>query len=404
MSLTSNDNTKKVLRIALVGVRPADQVIIKGYLRLLMRLEADLEWVSANHEAVDLFMVNAEFQHADSVQRLMSAKPHAAALYIARTEGDNGYLTGNILTLPIKDLDPLNKWLYANLQFLSGHTPTRISSNDTPDNSAKPQGRNSLDDLIASRQQKPMANPQPTVSLTASEAHVNSDNSVALAIAQVLSRLHKKEDQLFSLNNAQGAVLAYIQPKQQRIWLQQATLELSAWTLNVANPQALDPKNSQDLVQYFWQFGLKNAKALQALVNTTNPYHITSWVKPDNKSQRHNALKVQCVLEAREVSLGEVISLSGVDANVTKAMLIALVMSGVLQTEVYENLTQTVSQFKGTHTTSNQTVTATPTPAMPTSHATSSLQQEIKAEQPAQTDQQDGMKGFLSRLRRKLGI
>lgn len=46
------DGLKKVMRIALVGIRPSDQVIIKGYLRVLLRLEADLEWVSADRKSV----------------------------------------------------------------------------------------------------------------------------------------------------------------------------------------------------------------------------------------------------------------------------------------------------------------------------------------------------------------
>ena len=56
------DGLKKVMRIALVGIRPSDQVIIKGYLRVLLRLEADLEWVSANHQQIDLFIINDEFR------------------------------------------------------------------------------------------------------------------------------------------------------------------------------------------------------------------------------------------------------------------------------------------------------------------------------------------------------
>ena len=58
MSSTAAERLKKVMRIALVGIRPADQVLLKGYLRILLRLEADLEWVSANSPQVDLFMIN----------------------------------------------------------------------------------------------------------------------------------------------------------------------------------------------------------------------------------------------------------------------------------------------------------------------------------------------------------
>ena len=50
----ANANIKQVMRTALVGVSPADKVMLKGYLRILLRLEADLEWVSANHPQADL--------------------------------------------------------------------------------------------------------------------------------------------------------------------------------------------------------------------------------------------------------------------------------------------------------------------------------------------------------------
>ena len=121
MNVTSaSDRLKKVMRIALVGIKPGDQVMLKGYLRLLLRLEADLEWVSANNQQIDLFMVNHDFRHAESVQKLISSKPNTATIYTARSETESGYLSQDLLVLPIKDLAPLSEWLFSQLPFLSG--------------------------------------------------------------------------------------------------------------------------------------------------------------------------------------------------------------------------------------------------------------------------------------------
>ena len=121
MNVTSaSDRLKKVMRIALVGIKPGDQVMLKGYLRLLLRLEADLEWVSANNQQIDLFMVNHDLRHAESVQKLISNKPNTATIYTARSETENGYLSQDLLVLPIKDLAPLSEWLFSQLPFLSG--------------------------------------------------------------------------------------------------------------------------------------------------------------------------------------------------------------------------------------------------------------------------------------------
>lgn len=411
---TQNDNTKKVLRIALIGIRPADQVILKGYLRLLMRLEADLEWVSANHEAVDLLMINSEFQRAESIQRLLATHAQSSVLYIARSESDNGFLLGKLLTLPIKDLEPLNQWLYTNLHLLMGKTPPKTNNQtNTSSQPQVPQKRLSLDDVINSKQNQSqtLTTQQPTNSnLTADTNHqtqMDKTKDVAVAMAKILSRLNKKEDQLFSLNEKNGTFLAYIQPKKQRIWTLKPLTEVGEWTLNVANPATLNDNEAEDLVQFFWKFGLQNTKYLEPLINPTKQYRISSWVKPDNNAQQNHVLKIQCVLEARLATLADIIQLTGVNEKTAHTILIALVMSGVMNNHVYETLSQTVLEFSNTTTESVSHSQAMPhTTSMPIKQSTTTLQQEIKAEQPqsVQKDQNNGMKGFLSRLRSKLGI
>lgn len=413
--ISYDDNTKKVLRIALVGVRPADQVILKGYLRLLMRLEADLEWVTANHENVDLFMINSEFQQAESVQRLLVVHPYSSVIYIARTENENGGLLGDLLTLPIKDLDPLNQWLYANLRMLAGKTAPKTyqtAENLSSVELGTPAKRQSLDDIIASRQ-----NPSFQQSTSARELDFgvsidpnHIDKTIAIAIAKIISRLNKKEDQLFSLNDKNGTFLAYIQPKQQRIWQLKPLTEIGEWTLNIANPTTLNTNDAEDLVQFLWKIALNSTKYLEPLFSHDNKYHITSWVKPDNNSQRHNILKTQCVLEVRPVSLHEISQLSEIDEKTLKPWVIALIVAGLMDKSTYQMLENTVQDFsqQGESVMLNNHYPQVPTPvvAMPTHQSTTTLRQEINIEQPTvkKEENNQGMKGFLSRLRSKLGI
>lgn len=416
--ISYDDNTKKVLRIALVGVRPADQVILKGYLRLLMRLEADLEWVSANHENVDLFMINNEFQQAESVQRLLAVHPYSSVIYIARTENENGFLFGDLLTLPIKDLDPLNQWLYANLRMLAGKTAPK--TNLTADNQPSaepitPAKRQSLDDVIANRQNQAFQQPQNLaqpkgldIGVSIDPNHI--DKTIATAIAKIISRLNKKEDQLFSLNDKNGAFLAYIQPKQQRIWQLKPLTEVGEWTLNIANPTALNANDAEDLVQFLWKIALNSTKYLEPLFSHDNKYRITSWVKPDNNNQRHNVLKAQCVLEVRPVSLNEISQLSQIDEKTLKPLVIALIVAGLMEKSTYQMLEKTVQDFsqqtESVMLNNHYPQVPTPVVAMPTHQSTTTLRQEINIEQPTvkKEENNQGMKGFLSRLRSKLGI
>lgn len=65
-------------------------------------------------------MVNHDFRHAESVQKLISSKPNTATIYTARSETENGYLSQDLLVLPLKDLEPLSEWLFSQLPFFSG--------------------------------------------------------------------------------------------------------------------------------------------------------------------------------------------------------------------------------------------------------------------------------------------
>ena len=58
--MTSTDS-KNTMRIAMVGISPADQITFKGYLRVLLRLDVDLDWVSAQVDDVDLYVINSRF-------------------------------------------------------------------------------------------------------------------------------------------------------------------------------------------------------------------------------------------------------------------------------------------------------------------------------------------------------
>ena len=102
---------KNVLRTALIGIKPADQLIIKGYLRVLLRLEVDLEWVSANHPQVDLFLINHEFRDASSIVKLLANQANKPVLYTSRTDVDEGWMLEDRLILPLKKLNALNNWL-----------------------------------------------------------------------------------------------------------------------------------------------------------------------------------------------------------------------------------------------------------------------------------------------------
>lgn len=461
---TALDRSKKVMRIALVGIRPADQVILKGYLRILLRLEADLEWVSANHPQIDLYMINSEFAQAESVQRLLADKSNSAVLYVSRSVSDSGFLEGDILTLPLRDLDVLNTWLSRNLAFLGGsqtYTPqaapatptaTPASVSNPSINQPTAPRRQSLDDILASRANQTSQPTQPTHSPasqtpssadlpTAHRQAVKPAASHAVALAKVLVQLQRREDSVLALNDPSGTLLAYIQPKQQRVWQVATAIELaSGWVLAPAHQPNTPLDKSQDLVQWLWDKGQQEntaaASPLQALVSHEQRYQLASWAKPNDGEKRHAELKCQCVLEKRAVTVSELANLAQVSPAEAQRTVVSLLLAGLMTSDVYDNLvavaehasaasphdnahettaaspvttaasthSQTIISTGATDPILSQPVLATTRPIAQPSQPTPSPASEPVSSPTSAPQQDNGMMGFLSKLRRKLGI
>ena len=289
MNVTSaSDRLKKVMRIALVGIKPGDQVMLKGYLRILLRLEADLEWVSANNQHIDLFMVNHDFRHAESVQKLISSKPNTATIYTARSETENGYLSQDLLVLPLKDLEPLSEWLFSKLPFLSSvsvsnkvSTAAKLTA-DAVDVYQSATGT-TANQRVASNPPAQVANPSSGVAhsaqasaVTTSHTH-NAPNQLAessqsmassttangtvndeylIGFAKIFSQIAQRHNEVLSIKSPAGTLFAYINPKQQRVWQVSDHISFNQpWIISLADDAAakqLDVKTATNLVQWLW--------------------------------------------------------------------------------------------------------------------------------------------------------
>lgn len=422
------DRLKKVMRIALVGIRPADQILLKGYLRVLLRLEADLEWVSANSPQVDLFMINEEFSHAESVQRLLASQPHVPTLQIDRNEQDRGGLRGNTLSLPLKEIDVLNQWLFANVTSLRTTGDNRApfssaNSNGSASSNATDAPRQTFDDLLATRNN---ANTNPAT-LTQTLATASTPQSVSNAIAttvtpstqpqktlliDTLKTLQQRQDSIFALKQA-DKVIAYVNPKHQRVWVLDSTVSLTGeWALSPVSEQPpMVSQTASDLVQWLWQKASTSTLPTTLLVQSHTRYRLTSWLKPLDDDHRHDILKIQGLLESRDSTLDEITQIAQVTRELAMQSVFGLIVSGLMTPAVYASLSAIAPP--STSVTPTAEPLSSPTLAQPTtvspSSPTAATPLESVSQIPATPTQQsatpdDGMKGFLSKLRRKLGL
>lgn len=395
MNVTSaSDRLKKVMRIALVGIKPGDQVMLKGYLRILLRLEADLEWVSANNQQIDLFMVNHDFRHAESVQKLISSKPNTATIYTARSETENGYLSQDLLVLPLKDLEPLSEWLFSQLPFLSGvPVSNKASTAAKPTADAVDAYQSATDTIanqrVASNPPVQVANPSSGVAqsaqasaVTTSHTH-NAPNQLAessqsmasstttngtvndeylIGFAKIFSQIAQRQNEVLSIKSPAGTLFAYINPKQQRVWeVSEYISSNQPWIISLADDvvaNQLDVKNAKNLVQWLWDLASTHGQRFEGLLDSHINYHINSWVKPIHDADQHDHLKIQCVLEARSLTINELVARSQCSLPQVKKTLIGLFVAGALPASVYQ---QTIAQLNSK--TISQPVTPSMSPA-----------------------------------------
>ena len=379
MNVTSaSDRLKKVMRIALVGIKPGDQVMLKGYLRILLRLEADLEWVSANNQHIDLFMVNHDFRHAESVQKLISSKPNTATIYTARSETENGYLSQDLLVLPLKDLEPLSEWLFSKLPFLSSvsvsnkvSTAAKLTA-DAVDVYQSATGT-TANQRVASNPPAQVANPSFGVAqsaqasaVTTSHTH-NAPNQLAessqsmassttangtvndeylIGFAKIFSQIAQRHNEVLSIKSPAGTLFAYINPKQQRVWQVSDHISFNQpWIISLADDAAakqLDVKTAKNLVQWLWDLASTHGQKFEGLLDSHINYRIDRWVKPTHDADQHDHLKIQCVLEARSLTIDDLVARSQCSLAQVKKTLIGLFVAGALPASVYQ---QTIAQL-----------------------------------------------------------
>lgn len=399
------------MRTALVGIKPADQVILKGYLRVLLRLEVDLEWVSANHPDVDLFFISHEFKHADNVIKLLAKQGRKPALYIKRSANEEGTLVGDELSLPLKKMDVLNQWLYSHVALLGGGATQNTHTQNTPSNQSTQTEQTS---------QTPSQLTNPAQSST-TDTHQ--------ALIRFIEAIHQPQADKQHIVLA-GNIVATVDTKRQIVWQRDA---------NIANIHALFADNlttidlvtakdeptgqPTDLKQWLWDNAWAKIDSLTPLISQSATFALRYWVKPSHGVERRDLLRIMTAMEHGQNGVVDIADMAGTSPMVTKQVLAGLLFAGYLDKSAYDNLAvaPSVSLPTNTSATPSQSVDgidakASPLDAIlsqralgippkpqPASTITPTSQQTA---QPAKSDAPEKKEkmGFLSKLRRKLGL
>ncbi len=327
------------MRIALVGISPANQITIKGYLRVLLRLDVELTWVSATEGSVDLFMVNGEFEQAPSVVKLLSAHPKTPVLYVIHQETGNGALVGNRLTLPLKDIQLLYRWLKQTvelLQQIDGQTDAALPKIPTPSttNPATPTAHQENHTAITTQ-----SSPQPST-LKPSSATSSAHSSGALfadlqSLVSLIETLSVRSNSTFEIMD-EDTVVAVIDAKHQLLWQMADAPKLGrAWRLRLYNGKLPKERVPVDSCDWLWRMAWQQAPTLLALIDDHSKHQLRHWIKP-SKQDRKELLHIMTVMEQAPISTTEIAQKTGIALLTVRKMVAALLFAGVLTPNSYK--------------------------------------------------------------------
>ena len=293
--------------------------------------------------------------------------------------------------LPLKDLEPLSEWLFSKLPFLSSVSVSNKVSTAAKLTADAVDAYQSAtaNQRVASNPPAQVANPSFGVAqsaqasaVTTSHTH-NAPNQLAessqsmassttangtvndeylIGFAKIFSQIAQRHNEVLSIKSPAGTLFAYINPKQQRVWEVSEYISFNQpWIISLADDAAakqLDVKTATNLVQWLWDLASTHGQKFEGLLDSQINYHIDRWVKPTHDADQHDHLKIQCVLEARSLTIDDLVARSQCSLPQVKKTLIGLFVAGALPASVYQ---QTIAQLNSK--TISQPVTPSMSPA-----------------------------------------
>lgn len=424
---------KKVMRTALIGIKPADLIMLKGYLRVLLRLEADLEWVPASHPNVDLYIINDEFRGSTSVHKILKGQPKNKVLYVRRSDNAEGMMSENLIILPLQDLKALSNWLYGNLPFLQ--------ADDTPTTTIPETSQPSSSDTIKSNQTRNKQTTNANTINTSSTSSGNQADTDENGLLSVIETIQARPDGLYELTCDQGQI-ALVNLVRQRIWVagEGNVTPNNSWKLQQTT-RAVTPDitKSVDLFQWLWQQAWNTPDNLLSMISDEQAYQLRYWPKPRMTTNRKELTHLLTAMESQPILVRDLAVKADTSVNSAKKVVASLLLAGGLYDDTYDELkkngissvnsnTNSSNAVTSSHTSTGDTETdsmaqsvASPT-TEPVKHKRSLLDDILarrssgEAPTSAKSTSQSGADntndnsvkeeklGFLAKIRRKLGL
>lgn len=329
------NNVKQVIRIALIGLQPSEQVTIKGYLRIILRVDFDIEWVTPKNPSLTFFIIGKQFAGAESVVSML-AESNSPVLYVDRHESISNTIQDNTLYLKLENTKILQRWLHENIDIIGSDgnfVAERAKSPSTPSVEA---------DVISqvSEVQTHYADAMSTTSeleeFRASVAPVNQTASNTYITSDIVDLIREvntiKSDALYNIS-CDGNLIAIMQPSTRLVWprgdsfFPNFTLN---WTVSPSDKLGLLPKHAMNLHQWLWECAVHPQTQIQEIISSSAKVRIKTWPKPVQNTNKSDYLKILALTEMKAVSAECIRDILGIHIKTAHECIAALYLSGFL--------------------------------------------------------------------------
>lgn len=307
----------------MIGLEPSDQVLVKGYLRVLLRVDFDIEWVQPKHPQANLFLVNHSFANAEAVRHIVNEQK-LPALYVTKTADKKNVIENNVLYLSLKHLDVLKAWLHEHVPLIRGEIATDDLPNDDNDITVEFVNQHTQASLV-----------EPSSAAPASTKQVPSFSEPDTDLADLYNQLHKLSSDNFYTITQDGKPVAIFQPSTRRAWARGDAFYPAfscKWQLSSSSNDTPSDKYALNLNQWLWRCCMQDGSEVSELLPQDVHISLATWPKPNSNKQKSATLKILALAELRSVNTLETSSLLNVDKNLAHNVLAALYFSGLADT------------------------------------------------------------------------
>lgn len=308
------NNVKQVIRVTLVGIDPSDQVQIKGYLRILLRVDFDIEWVPPKNPKVDLFIVNHAFSNSDSVKALIN-QFHSPVLYVARNSTKSNTIENNTLYLKLEHVAILEAWLKQNVP--------RIYETFNAENLARNENQHTPN---ASELDAQSGNYTPPSF---------SSNQLSENAVQMINCLNGTHTEKYFEVISDGTSVAIIKPKERLIWPKGDTFfpNLSlGWQIKEIATPSLQIKHAMNLNTWVWICALHQDSHISKILPLDAKLSLKTWPKPKNNADKSDYLRILAMTELKPLSVNDIAKKTNISIDKIHRCMAALYMAGFMDT------------------------------------------------------------------------